>query len=147
MTNACDLYKHVLVPVENSSTDETILCHVIKLAGCCGSRITLIHVADGFMARNQQRLTESAEMVDDRNYLERRKNELAEAGFVVEAVLVCGEPATEILKFAEKSDCDLIAMGTHGHKGLSGMILGSVASMVRLRTHLPVLLVKDVASR
>ena len=139
------LYSHVLVPLENSPTDDTILRHVRRVATFCGARLTLIHVADGFMARNQRRLAESPEMVDDRAYLEKRREELAAEGFSVNAVLVCGEPADQILAYAKQSDCDLIAMATHGHRGLTDVILGSVASNIRHRTELPVLLIKAPA--
>jgi nucleotide-binding universal stress UspA family protein len=106
--------------------------------------LTLLHVADGFMARNQVRLKleESDEMRQDRAYLDRRQRELTDEGFTVEAVLACGEPADHILSVAEREGCDLIAMSTHGHRFLSDLILGSVASEVRHRTSTPVLLIR-----
>jgi nucleotide-binding universal stress UspA family protein len=137
------LYSNILVPLDNSPTDETIINHVRKLAACFSAKVTLIHVADGFMARNQERLIESPEMESDTHYLGNRRRELMESGLNVEAVLVCGEPANEILAYAHKANCDLIAMATHGHRGLSDLILGSVASNIRHRTHIPVLMVKS----
>lgn len=136
------MFSHILVPLENSYADETILAMVRRIARCCGARLTLIHVADGFVARNQPMLADSPEMIDDRAYLNRRCVELGAEGFVVEGVLVCGEPAEKILAHSQTSGCDLIAMATHGHRGVSDLILGSVASIVRHRTELPVLLVK-----
>ena len=136
------LYAHILVPLENSPADETILQHVKRLARLCGARLTLIHVADGFMARNQERLAESEEMDGDGAYIESRRAALEAEGFEVAAVLECGEPADRILAFAERNACDLITMATHGHRGLTDVILGSVASSVRHRTNLPVLLLR-----
>ena len=65
------MYRRLLVPLEHSSTDETILTHVCALARHCGAAIVLIHVADGFAARNldQLKLRESEEMRKDREYL------------------------------------------------------------------------------
>ena len=136
------LYSHILMPLENSAADATILAHVRRVAKFCGSKITVLHVADGFMARNQARLAESPEMEKDRLYLEKVCAELGAEGFDANAVLVCGEPADQILAYANQSGCDLIAMATHGHTGLSDVILGSVAAKVRHRTCIPVLLVK-----
>lgn len=136
------VYSHILVPLENTTVDATILGHVRRLARLCESRITLLHVADGFMARNQMRFAESPEMEKDRLYLEQIQAELTAEGFTAEAVLICGEPADQILAYAAKCECDLIAMATHGHRGLSDVILGSVAAKVRHRTCIPVLLLK-----
>jgi nucleotide-binding universal stress UspA family protein len=138
------VYEHILIPLDHSPADEAILSHIRKLARLTGARLTLIHVADGFMARNQKRLglDESSEMRDDRDYLEKRVAELAADGFKVRAILECGEPADHILAIADREACDLIAMSTHGHRFLSDLILGSVAEQVRHRTGIPVLLIR-----
>ncbi|MEK7795365.1 MAG: universal stress protein, partial [Candidatus Hydrogenedentota bacterium] len=101
------MYKHILVPVENSSYDEAILAHVTVLAKLMGARLTLVHVADGFAARNQQRLDESDEIREDRAYLEKRCAEFSANGLDVDAVLECGEPAEKIVAMAEEKECDL----------------------------------------
>jgi nucleotide-binding universal stress UspA family protein len=138
------MYRHILVPLDNSPTDEAILTHIRGLARLCGSRLTLLHVADGFMARNQERLglDESDEMRADRAYLEQCQRDLAGEGFQVDTILACGEPTEHILATAEKENCDLIAMSTHGHRLLGDLILGSVANEVRHRTDIPVLLIR-----
>ncbi|MBI3839568.1 MAG: universal stress protein [Planctomycetia bacterium] len=138
------MYKHILIPLENSAADETILTHIRGLARLTGARLTLLHVADGFMARNQEQLglDESDEMREDRAYLKSRESELAAEGFPVDIILACGEPTEHIVAIAEREGCDLIAMSTHGHRLLGDLILGTVASEVRHRTDIPVLLVR-----
>jgi len=138
------MYRHILIPLDNSPSDEAILKHIRPLAQLTGAKLTLLHVADGFVARNQERLglDESDEMRADRAYLEQRQNELAGEGFQVSAVLECGEPVDRILETVERAGCDLIAMSTHGHRFLSDLILGSVANAVRHRTDTPVLLIR-----
>lgn len=139
------MYKHILVPLENGSADGAILAHIRQLARLVGAKLTLVHVADGFAARNQappMNLAESDEMRRDRAYLERVRTELQSEGFDVDAVLKWGEPGDEILDEAEKRGCDLIAMSTHGHGWFGDFILGSVSSKVRHGTHIPVLLVR-----
>ena len=139
------MYKHILIPLENTPTDEVILAHISKLARLTDARLTLIHVAEGHVARTyeQLHLAESSEMVKDRDYLARRQQELLNEGFEVSAHLACGEPADQILAFAEKSRCDLIAMATHGHRFLGDVILGSVADSIRHRTNIPVLMIRQ----
>lgn len=136
------VYTHILVPVENSRYDETILTHIVPLAKVTGARVTIIHVADGFMARNIDRFPDSPEIQEDTKYLAQCREKLHAQDFIVEAVLEFGEPAHKILEYAEAHNCDLIAMATHGHRGLADVILGSVASTIRHRTGIPVLLVK-----
>ncbi len=140
------MYRHVLVALENSPYDDAILGHVRALAMLCRARVTLIHVADGFAARNLQslKLRESEEMRTDRAYLDRCAGELAGASLEVDAVLASGDPATEICAAAERESCDLIAMATHGHGFLNDVVRGSVANQVRHRSLVPVLLVRGV---
>jgi nucleotide-binding universal stress UspA family protein len=139
------VYQRILVPLENSATDEAIVTHVSALARNCGASLVLIHVADGFAARNlaQLKLRESEEIKKDRDYLDAIAAQLSAQGFKVEAVLASGDPATEISAAAEREHCDLIAMGTHGHRWLKDLVYGSVASEVRHKSFVPVLLVRQ----
>ena len=138
------MYSRILVPLENSPYDEAILAHVRKLAQHCGAAIVLIHVADGWVARNikELHLRESEEMRDDRAYLERVSTALRNEGFDVDAVLAAGDPVAEIDEAAIREQCDLIAMATHGHRGLNDVVRGSVASALRHKTMVPVLMVR-----
>lgn len=138
------MYETILIPLENSVADETILLHVRSLARLTGARLILMHVADGYAARNYQRLNlaESEEMKTDRSYLKRVAEILQGEGFEVSYVLGMGEPTDEIVKFARTHTVDLIAMSTHGHGFLCDLIYGSTADKVRHRVEVPVLLLK-----
>lgn len=138
------MYKRILVPLENSAYDDTILQHVRRLAKHTGAGLVIVHVADGWVARNIQQLDlrESEEMREDFAYLDRVSADLRKDGFNVEAVLAAGDPAREIAAAAEREGCDLIAMATHGHKLLADVVRGSVASELRHITMVPVLMVR-----
>ena len=138
------MYRHILIPLENSSADETILGHIKPLARMTGAKLLLVHVADGWVARNfdQLQLAESEEMKQDRAYLERRSRELTSEGFSCDAVLALGEPSDEIIKLAREKDVDLIAMTTHGHRLISDILYGATADRVRHEVDVPVLLLK-----
>lgn len=139
------MYHRILVPLENTRTDRVIIAHVRTLARHCGASVVLIHVADGFAARNfeQLDLRESEEMRRDRAYLDSVCAELVADGLPCEAVLACGNPTEEICAAVVRESADLIAMATHGHRGLNDLIRGSVASEVRHRTLVPVLMVRE----
>src|SRR5439155_25096310 len=108
------------------------------------ARIHLVHVGDGWVARNfdQLNLAESEEMKQDRVYLEERQRELINDGFSCDAVLALGEPSDEIINLAREKDIDLIAMTTHGHRFISDVLYGATADKVRHAVDIPVLLVR-----
>jgi nucleotide-binding universal stress UspA family protein len=139
------MYKRILVPLENGPADQTILRHVIGLAKLSGAEVILLHVADGWAARNMEQLNlkESEEMKDDRAYLERMAKDLRAAGLEVDAVLAAGDPAKEIAAAAEREGADLIALATHGHRLLDDVVRGSTATALRHNTRIPVLMVRS----
>ena len=138
------MYNRILIALEHSPADASIIDHVRRLARLCGSTIVLIHVADGWVARymSQLDLRESQEMREDRAYLDQLVAQLASEGFTTEAVLATGDPAAEIAAAADREHCSLIAMSTHGHCFLADLWRGSVANEVRHRTLVPVLMVR-----
>ena len=142
------MYQRILVPLENSKADLAILDHVIALATHDSASIVLIHVADGFAARNLKQLSlrESEEMKKDRAYLDETAARIAKAGLQVDAILATGDPTSEITSAAQREKCDLIAMGTHGHRWAMDLLFGSVAEAVRHSTLVPVLMVRQQAS-
>jgi len=139
------MYKRILVPLENGPSDQTILRHVTALAKLSGADVILVHVADGWAARNMEQLNlkESEEMKEDRAYLERMATELRAAGLEVDAVLAAGDPAKEIAAAAEREGADLIALATHGHRLLEDVVRGSTATALRHSTRIPVLMVRS----
>jgi nucleotide-binding universal stress UspA family protein len=138
------MYKTILIPVENRETDETILRHIRPLAKLTNAKLMLVHVADGWAARNYQhlKLRESEEMQRDQEYLTGLESKLRAEGFEVSSVLAMGEPSTEIIKLARTQPVELIAMSTHGHRFISDLLYGSTADKVRHEVDVPVLLLK-----
>src|SRR2546423_10083329 len=138
------MYRKILVALENSEADASLLPHIEQLARLMHSHLLLGHVADGWVARNfnQLKLAESEEMKADRSYLEATANKLRGEGLSVTAHLALGDPPAGILKAAEAEQCDLIAMTSHGHRLLGDLLLGSTIHEVRHKTSIPVLIVR-----
>jgi universal stress protein A len=139
------MYKRILVAIENSPGDQTILGHITGLARLTGAELLLVHVADGFAARHfdDLKLRESEEMRTDRAYLEGLKGSLAAQGLHVECELAKGDPATELIRMAETRNVDLVAMSTHGHRFVSDVLHGTTADKVRHLVKVPVLLLRQ----
>jgi nucleotide-binding universal stress UspA family protein len=138
------MYRRILVAVENSPADQTILAHVSELARLTGAQLLLVHVADGWAARNfdQLQLRESEEMKTDRSYLEQLQADLEGRGFIVETRLAMGDPASELVRVSQEQGVDLIAMSTHGHRLLGDILHGATADRVRHLVKVPVLLLR-----
>ena len=138
------MYQHILIPLENSATDAAVLDHIKPLVKLTGAKLLLLHVADGWVARNfnQLKLAESEEMKTDREYLEKTAAQLRTEGFLAETVLALGDPPTEIIKVAEAENCDLIAMAGHGHRFFGDLFHGSTITQVRHTTTIPLLVVR-----
>jgi len=138
------MYQHILIPLENSAADPVILDHTKPLLRLTGAKLLLLHVADGWVARNfnQLKLAESEEMKNDREYLEKVASQLRGEGFSVETMLALGDPPAEIIKVAESEHCDLIAMAGHGHRLFGDLLHGSTITDVRHKTSIPLLVVR-----
>jgi nucleotide-binding universal stress UspA family protein len=143
------MYQHILVPVEHSDADRTILSHAQNLASLTKAKLTLVHVADGWAARNYEalELRESEEIQEDRAYLEQLCGEVRSSGFDVDCRLAMGDPASEILRVADEAGVDLIAMATHGHRFIADVLKGATADRVRHLAKVPVLMIRHESAK
>jgi nucleotide-binding universal stress UspA family protein len=137
------MYKKILVALENGPADKTLLPHIADLALRLDAELLLLHVADGWVARNYDalKLAESDEIKGDRQYLDSMTIDLRARGVRVEFKLAMGDPATEIVKMAKAEHCDLIAMTTHGHKFVGDIVHGSTIEPVRHNAPMPLLVI------
>lgn len=142
------MYRKILVALENDKADASLLPHVTQLAKLVGAELLLVHVADGWAARNfdQLKLAESEEIKADRAFLENTAAGLRAKGLQVQTELAMGNPPQEIVKTSVAQGCDLIAMTSHGHKLIGDLIYGSTIEKVRHNTTIPLLVVRARAS-
>jgi len=139
-------FKSVLCPVDFSNSSDAALQYASILAREANALLTLVHVEEtlpeypadiagygmGVVAIERKRsddLLASVRPSIERVRFERR--------------VLKGDPAHEILRFAEQENVDLIVMGTHGRSGLSRLLMGSVAETVLRRAKCPVLTVRQ----
>jgi manganese transport protein len=136
------MYHKILIALDATEADETILAHVGALARSFGSEVVILHVADGWAARWFGADAVSREIEEDQAYLEKVRARLEGEGLRVEAELAFGDPADEIVQWVARRGCNLVAMSTHGHRFISDLLYGSTAEAVRHRVDVPVLLLK-----
>jgi nucleotide-binding universal stress UspA family protein len=136
------MYETILVTLDGSPSDRAIIEHVKQLAKLAGSRLVLLHVADGWAARTYGPDAVSPEIAEDTTYLATVRSEFQSAGIGTEAELAYGDPANEIIKWVKEKGCDLVAMSTHGHRFLADVFLGTTATRVQHNISAPVLLLR-----
>jgi nucleotide-binding universal stress UspA family protein len=136
------MYKTILVTLDGTSTDRAIIEHVKPLAKLAGSRVVVLHVADGWAARTYGPDAVSREILEDTAYLAKVRAEFQAAGISAEAEMAYGDPTSEIVKWVKQKGCDMVAMSTHGHRFLADLFLGTTASRVQHSISVPVLLLR-----
>ena len=136
------MYDTILVTLDVTPTDRAIIDHVKELAKRLGSQVILLHVADGWAARRFGKDAVSEEIDEDTLYLNEVRAELEFEGIPARAELAYGDPSTEIVKWVENNGCDLVAMSTHGHRGLADLLFGWTASKVQHEIGVPVLMLR-----
>jgi nucleotide-binding universal stress UspA family protein len=136
------MYDTVLLALDLSPADRPIIEHVKRLARIMHSRIILLHVAGGAAAQFHEEDAGGKEVKDARAYLKQIRAELEASGLATEYQIAFGEPAREIIKWVDEKGCDLVAMGTHGHKLVGDLFFGATASKVQHNISVPVLLLR-----
>jgi len=143
-----NLHHKILVPLDGSALAEQVLPHLQRLAAPAETTLVLVNVITP-MPYTMTTLhyvppdfftypRASAEA-----YIAEQQKKLQALGFQVEAHIVEGDVAANIVRVATATNVDLIAMTTHGRSGFVRWALGSVAERVVCETPLPVFLVRE----
>ena len=141
-------FTQILVPIDFSDCSVDALECAIQLAKDLDSSLTLLHVLEPVVFGDDGTLREAiqgrrAESVDPQ--LVPYMQAIQSAGVSVRAEVRGGIPSDSILDCASVLGSDLIVMGTHGRRGLSHVLKGSVAGVVLRRSPCPVLVVRELA--
>ncbi len=145
------MFKHILLPVDGSSTSLMAVEKVRGLAQAFSSTVTAIYVIDPYafsgvgadFAYGQAQYL-SAATAEANEALKSATEMLASAGITVQASIIESHAIYRgILETASSVGADLIVMGSHGRRGLEKLVLGSVAAQVLAHAHLPILVVRD----
>jgi len=139
------MYKRILVPLDGSDTAEIVLPYVEEITAKLGAEIVLVSVSEpaaaGVDHLHHSYLEQTKEQVQ-RQLEDWRGKEKAK----VQSRVLMGEPASEILGYADESNVDLIAMASRGRSSQGPWLLGNVAAKVLRATGRLLLLIRAPAS-
>ena len=156
------MVRHLLVPIDGSELSDGAVCTALELAKPIGARVSFFHVQPSYYGRPDvaiygeglvldPALSEQFSQANARfaaTILEKALEQARSAG--VEASSdTCVSPLVHeaILEAAERLGCDLIAMASHGRRGLAGLLIGSETQRVLTHAKLPVLVIPAQASQ
>src|SRR5580698_1034703 len=142
-------FKHILVPTDFGDSAQAGLDAALSLASRADARVTLCHAYTMFVPiYNDAAWVPTAELERPaRHALDEALAKAKKSYPRTESKLGCGDPALEILRAATSLGIDLIVIGTHGRRGLSRVLLGSVAEKVVRSSPVPVLTVPSAEDR
>jgi nucleotide-binding universal stress UspA family protein len=147
--------KTILLPTDGSDCSWKAVAYALAIAKQCTARVVAFHVVDQAEADQMRRgLVEGAASgelfvkvrkdYEDlvRSLLQEVVGAAQRAGVPIETSWVIGVPAADIVQLATEVRADLIVLGTHGRRGMSHLLLGSVAEQVVRTAPCPVLTVR-----
>ena len=140
------MFKKILCPVDFSDTSIKAANNAIKFASEVKAELTFIHVLDVQTLQNIADLSGGGIndidllLAEEKPVLSKLKDEAEKNGVKVNTALTRGEPVNIVLNQIKEGGFDLIIMGTHGKKGLTRLVLGSMAESIVRQSNIPVLL-------
>ncbi|MCK4274549.1 MAG: universal stress protein [Dehalococcoidales bacterium] len=150
------MFERVLVPLDGSRVGEAALPVIKQLVDKCSPQTTVeitlcgvitllrhwvvVGEASAPVSYTEEELNLIKQRVTD--YLVRTGESLKKRGVVIKTTVTTGNAAEEILKAAEETNADLIAMSTHGRSGLRRLAFGSITDKVLHGASVPVLMVR-----
>ena len=144
------IYRRILVPLDGSELAETVLDLAKNLAIRSGSALTLLHVCVPDQKQWQPLhlgyIEHSAEQIerDIAKTCETVQCHFQNAASTASSVIIKGDPATEIVRYAEENKASIILMATHGRYGLMQSVMSDVANKVVRASPIPVWLVRTL---
>lgn len=156
------MLNHILIPLDGSEFSEKAIEYGLNIVAPNG-KITFVTVLDypytgaGYMPemmpmalnhpdfRKQVAEQEASMETEAKAYLEKYAETLRTPERTVETVVVCGEPAEQVIKTIEEYHPDAVVMATHGRTGLSRWFLGSVTQRVLNASPIPIYVIPNRA--
>lgn len=142
------MYRHILVPTDGSSLSAGAVDQALQLAKSLGARVTLLTVTEPFHLLSAEPGMVTATLADHRagtaarakQYLTAAADKAATASVPCEVLNIENEhPYQAIIDTAVAQGCDLIAMASHGRRGIAAIVLGSETLKVLTHSKIPLL--------
>ncbi len=142
--------RQILIATDGSNAAENAADFGIEIAGLSGAKVYAVYVIDirflDSVLMDEPFIRDMFEQFEKTGleataYIEKTAKD---AGLEAESILLKGNPAKEILNFAEKQKIDMIVVGSIGKSGVERFTLGSTSEKVVRHAKIPVLVVREI---
>jgi len=135
--------RRIAAALDFSRADKAVLSHAVTLAlaGGRGAKVLLFHVVESGGAVVMGDESRDREALADQERLEMYAGELTDLEVDSEHDLGFGDPAEELAQLVEKHQPDLILLGSHGHRAVGDLVLGTSVERLRHRVRIPVMVI------
>ena len=141
------MYQHILIPTDGSRLSAAALEKGMRFARDAGAKVTVVTVVEPFhVMSSEPRLSETRSVYEQHakaeaaRYLTEAERQAKALGVRCEVVQVEHDhPYKAIIETAANKGCDLIAMASHGRRGVSALVIGSETVKVLTHSSMPVL--------
>lgn len=144
---ATTIIRRIVVPIDLSTCSLDALEYAVQFAKPFGAAITILHAMEPVAYGLDFSLSHAKEWKEQRDYLEKRLSVLSACvtahGIQTDHMLKPGLPADSIAAYVTQQGFDLMIMGTHGRRGISHVLLGSIAGAMLRHAPCPVLTVRQ----
>lgn len=142
------MYNNILVGFDGSEYSKAAVIESSHWIRRHGGRLILVHAVDFDEEETAVTQEQKEKRLDiGKNIcLQSRETAIVEFGIEAESIVCEGDPSEIIIDIAQEKDSDLIALGTHGRRGLKKLLMGSVTSKVIVNSPCDVLVVKKSCS-
>ena len=134
----------ILVPIDGSRKSLQALRYAVNFAEKIDSQVVVLNVQIESDVTIVEPISWDAPVLKERaeKVFSLAKKELEGSKVNVEYKMLQGNPAREIIKYADDQKFDLVVIGAHGLSGIKEFLLGSVANKVSRHSMVPTLIVK-----
>lgn len=147
------MYKRILVATDGSDLSRTAVHSAIELAAAVGAELVALYVVprypvsyfEGGMAISMDDIARTEKQWSDKGQavVDAVKQSAQESGVTARAVVAQSDLVAEsIMATANKHNCDLVVMASHGRKGIQRVLLGSETQHVLTHSTIPVLVLR-----
>jgi nucleotide-binding universal stress UspA family protein len=144
------MFQKILVAVDTSDASQSALRYALDLAKAAGGSVVLVNIVDisklaAIAGYETPYPLDAIEIMrtDSQQLLNDSAKTCTASGIASTTQTGEGDTCDQILRIAKEQGADLIALGTHGRKGLSRIVIGSVAEGVLRRADVPVLVTRE----
>lgn len=130
-------FRKIAMAVDYTDTDRIVMQYAMHL-GNADTEYLLIHIVESAQARMLQDKANDYETLQDKAYLDKYIQLFADKSLKAQGILGFKNRKDEIARIVKENNCDLLVLGSHGHKSIKDFIFGETINTLRHKVDIPV---------